>query len=686
VEFRIADTFVQSLGRLTADEQKAAKTTVFDLQVNPAGDGRKFHRIERTVGKGFWSVRASQDLRLIVHRDGQSLLLCFVGHHDDAYRWAERRRLDVHPATGAAQLVEVAERVEEVVVRRVVETVEPALAPPSLPLLAGVEAETLLAYGVPEAWISALLAASADDLLAYADHLPREAAEAVLDLATGTTPPLPASGSDPFLHPDAQRRFRTIQDVDELERALDHPWEQWTVFLHPAQRQSVERVYRGPARISGSAGTGKTIVALHRAVHLVASDESTRVLLTTFSTPLARALKAKLRVLVGARPGLAERLDVVALDALARRLQRSLVPAVRMASPDEVYQRLDAASGAVSHTFSRAFIRAEWDEIVDAWGLQSWEDYRDVPRLGRKTRLPVAQRETFWRIAELVQASLRTDGLVTLAGLYQRLADAQHARASPLYDYVVVDEAQDVSIPQLRFLAALGSASPDALFFTGDLGQRIFQQPFSWKRLGVDVRGRAHTLRVNYRTSHQIRRHADRLLGDEMQDLDGNVESRRGVQSVFNGPEPVLRACKTPQEETGFVANWLKSLAAQGVLPDEIGLIVRSEELVPRAVAAAETANLRASVLDQQVEVVPGTVSIATMPLAKGLEFRAVGVMACDEDVLPLQSRVEKVADIADLEDVYDTERHLLYVACTRARDALVLTSGGTPSEFFGDL
>src|SRR6266550_1239234 len=264
MEFRIADTFTDSLAKLAGDEQKSVKTTAFDLQLNPAHPSMQFHKLERPKDRRFWSIRVSSDVRLIVHRTETSLLLCYVGHHDDAYHWAERRKLETHPKTGAAQFVEVRETVQEILVPKYVE-VEKA-APPKPRLFADMSRDDLLGYGVPTEWLDDVRNANEDTLLELADHLPSEAAEALLNLATGGTPQVAkpvAAGADPFAHPDAQRRFRVMNNQEELERALDYPWDKWMTFLHPAQRALVERDYRGAARVAGSAGTGKTIVALH---------------------------------------------------------------------------------------------------------------------------------------------------------------------------------------------------------------------------------------------------------------------------------------------------------------------------------------------------------------------------------------------------------------------------------------
>ena len=591
MQFRIADTFTDSLAKLTGDEQKAVKTTAFDLQMNPAQPGLKLHALDRAKDKRFWSVRVSRDLSLIVHRTASSFLLCYVDHHDAAYQWAERRRLDRHPTTGAAQLVEIRETVREIRVPRYVEGDAPADRPATsspapasasasrAPIFGDASDDYLLGYGVPVEWLGDVRAATEDTLLDVADHLPAEAAEALLQIATGGSPPHPTpapAGADPFAHPDAQRRFRVMGDVEALARALEYPWEKWTVFLHPAQRQLVERGYNGPARVAGSAGTGKTIVALHRAVHLARTHPERRVLLATFSEALAAALRTRLVRLIGNKPKLAERLEVHSMRGIGRRLFAARLGRLDPARDDDVRALLArAAEDAQGHRFTAHFLWTEWSEVVDAWQLGSWEEYRDVQRLGRKTRLAEKQRELLWSIFSRVRSELAAEGRLTEPAMFARLAAQVADAGPPPFDHCVIDEAQDVGVAELRFLAALGGSRPDGLFFAGDLGQRIFQTPFSWRALGVDVRGRSHTLRINYRTSHQIRRQADRLLPPELADVDGNAE-RGATVSVFNGPEPDVRTFDTPEAETAAVAEWLRARTAEGCAPQALGVFVRS--------------------------------------------------------------------------------------------------------------
>ena len=321
-EFRIADSFTASLHRLPAKEQKAAKTTAFDLQLDYSAPGLRFHRVERGRDRDFWTVRVNDNLRIVVHKTDANFLLCYVAPHDEAYAWAERRRIEVHPRTGAAQFVEFVHQVVDEVARG-------GLIPPPLPPgdrgpFAHIDDGELLGYGVPPEWIPWVKQeAREDSLFDLGGHMPQEAIEALLEIATGgkPKPPPPAPAiSDPFAHPDAQRRFRTVANLEELRQALEYPWDKWTVFLHPAQRDLVERRHGGPARVTGSAGTGKTVVALHRAVWLARRSADARVLLATFSKTLAHALRLKLARLIDPADPAAARITVGHVDGIAHQL------------------------------------------------------------------------------------------------------------------------------------------------------------------------------------------------------------------------------------------------------------------------------------------------------------------------------------------------------------------------------
>ncbi len=689
MDFRIADTFTGSMARLTNDEQKLVKTTAFDLQLNPATPGMQLHKLDKAKDRNFWSVRVGRDIRLIVHKTAASLLLCYVGHHDDAYDWAERRKIERHPTTGAAQLVEIRERVQEVVIPTY--THPPAKPAKPRALFLSVADDQLLKYGVPAEWVADVRGATEDTIFDVAEHLPREAAEALLDLATGYTPTLPepvGAGADPFEHPAAQQRFRLMTDVAELAQALEAPWETWSIFLHPDQKKLVQRQFSGPARVAGSAGTGKTVVALHRAAFLARKYPQNKVLLTTFSDLLASHLRSRLATLLAGYPEIASRVTVSSIDDVGLEIYAQQHGKAVIAREATIRDALAKASKvAAPHRFSDAFLWAEWNDVVDAWQLRTRDAYRNVARLGRKTRLTEKQRDQLWTIFEQVENELAGAGLVTMAQVFGAVTpNTTESSEQRLYDNIVVDEAQDVSVAQLRFLAALAGDKANGLMFAGDLGQRIFQSPFSWKSLGVDVRGRSHTLRINYRTSNEIRKHADRLLPKTVTDVDGIADERDRTQSVFNGPPPTIGIAKTEDAEIDAVAEWISSCKASGITPAQIAIFVRSSGQKQRAWQSVKRSSTAGSELRDISPDTAGRIMIGTMHDAKGLEFRAVAVMGCDDGVIPDEHRVQSVADESELESVYDSERQLLYVACTRARDRLLVTAVEPGSEFLTDL
>ncbi|WP_343347982.1 3'-5' exonuclease [Sphingomicrobium sp. XHP0239] len=677
-----SSTFADALGKLSHQEQKQVKITTFDLMTDPKGGGLSLERIKRAGDDNLWSARVSRDLRIILRRDGEDNLLAYVGHHDDAYRWAERRKIVPHERTGAMQIVQLVERTENPtsVADQPVASPEFATEQPFWAL----SDDQLLDVGVPRDWLEAVRAMAAAEVDGLFDRLPAEAAEALYDFATGgkledhVVEPVDA-GENPFAHPDAQRRFRVLDNIEELQAALDAPFEKWAVFLHPAQRDLVSRPVTGPTRVTGSAGTGKTIVALHRAVHLAEANSDARVLVTTFTKDLAASLSTKLDLLTQSRTAVRERMTVRTLDQAASELYTGLCGHPNRATPSQIRAMIGAAKDAgLGGGLTETFLLEEWTELVDAWGVVDEESYAVIPRVGRRTRLGAAQREAAWGVFDYVRECLRKRNLVTNAMIFGRVTEWIKGGGRLPFDHVVVDEAQDLTVAQVRFLAQAGQDLGDALFLAGDIGQRIFRLPFSWAKLGLDIRGRSHSLKVNYRTSHQIRAMADRLLPPSITDMDGVEEGRRGTMSVFDGPEPDIRLFDGVEDEALAVGSFLKACVRDDIAPSDIAILVRSRDQFDRARAAAKEAGFNG--YDD------GGVRVVTMHEAKGREFPAVAVMACDEDVIPDPSRFDAIGDVGELEAAFETERHLLYVACTRARDQLLVTGVAPGSEFLDDL
>ena len=688
MKFRIASTFTDSLAKLTRDEKKAAKITAFDLQLNPINPGMQLHKITHSRDKNFWSARIGRDLRLIIHKTEDNFLLCYVGHHDEAYAWANRRKIEKHPKTGAAQIVVIPERVE------------PSPAPQNVPLEAAEQPratyypgiflkltkDDLLSVGVPPDALDKVRNATEQDV-DWIDYVPSEAGEALLDYhASGVlkVPEPVAPGTDPFDHPDARRRFRVIGDEAELQRALAAPWAQWALFLHPSQREYVERDYDGPTRIAGVAGTGKTIVAIHRAAHLARKNPDANILLTSILYPLIDDLSKRMDLLVGHDPDVRQRITVRSLRDVGTDLYQKVFGELNIIEQADESKINSVDTIATSNKISAMLeaiapdnvpmklLRPEWYEVVDAWQVRSLEAYRNAPRLGRMTQLTERHYQDFWGIFEQLRAQLKEQGFITTAEMFGRLTDHFRKEKSP-FDFIIADEAQDISVPQMRLLGVLGGGRPNGLFFCGDLGQRIYQQPFSQKLCGVDIGYRSHILRKNYRTSLQIQKQVERLLPSSLTDVDGHSETRERTQSAFNGPEPIIQTFDDGQKEIDFITQWLSALINDnGVAPDEIAIFVRVMEQLERASSV--------------INAVDPRIVIDVMQNGKGLEFRAVVLMACNEGVVPSQDRLERYLGDLGIGEIYNTERQLLYVAATRAREHLLITGVKPASEFLNDL
>lgn len=676
----LAKTLSDSLTRLDAQSQAAAKQAVYDFMEDPTRPGLKKHRIDHAKDKGFWSIRVNQDVRAVVHEQGDTAVVCYVDHHDAAYRWAERRQLEVHPQTGAAQFVTIDERVE---IKRIIKEVEE-----EAPVFKKHDRDYLLDLGVPPQWVDYVQTIGRSSLEKLIDLLPEEATERLIDLADGRPVPRPlkVESRDPFAHPDAQRRFRKVASTTELKVALDFPWEKWVVFLHPSQRGAVERTYVGPAKVTGGAGTGKTVVALHRAAQLVKANPNARVLLTTFSTTLASRLQQQAELLVHGDGR--QRLTITNLHKLARDIWvRINKRGLKILDAESLRRHVEhALSVSQPQGLSARFLRGEWEVVVQPNGIGTWDQYKAVQRTGRGTPLGVKQRKAVWEALQRVIESVSASGLMTWDRVCHDVATVASRSAAERFDHVVADEVQDFGLAELTLLRALVTPTKNDLFLCGDIGQRIFKGRSPWKAAGIDVRGRSAKLRLNYRTTEQIQRLADRFLADQLRDNDGETEERDTL-SLLTGPEPQVRGYPSVGDETEALAAWVLKLQQEGFRPRDIAVFARSENvLTERVQQTLDSIGLAWSSLKDDEAITDSSVPIGTMHRAKGLEFKAVAVVGCDKGVVPNQLALKDVDDPADIESVKEQERSLLYVACSRARERLHVSFVGPPSEFIAPL
>ncbi|KGQ21516.1 3'-5' exonuclease [Thermus filiformis] len=644
------DHFFKGLEALSREEQNRVREAVFAFMQDPKHPSFKLHRLEDIKTDRFWSARVSKDLRLILyHHPEMGWIFAYVGHHDDAYRWAETHQAEVHPKLGLLQIFRVVEEVR----------VEPRKIKPLLP---DYPDDYLLDLGVPPSYLKPLrLVETEDQLLGLIEGLPQDVQERLLDLAAGrpvTLPPKLAPSEEWFKHPLSRQHIHFIQNLDELRQALSYPWERWMVFLHPAQREAVERVFQGPARVTGPAGTGKTVVALHRAAALARRYPEEPLLLTTFNRFLASRLRSGLQRLLGEVP---PNLTVENLHSLARRLHEQHVGPVKLVKEEDYGPwLLEAAQGL---EYGKNFLLSEF-AFADAWGLYTWEAYRGFPRTGRGVPLTARERLKLFGAFQKVWGRMENEGALTFNGLLHRLRQRAEEGALPRFRAVVVDEAQDLGPAELLLVRALAQEAPDSLFFALDPAQRIYKSPLSWQALGLEVRGRSIRLKVNYRTTREIAKRAEAVLPKE---VEGEM---REVLSLLQGPEPEIRGFPTQEACQAELVRWLRWLLEQGVRPEEVAVLARVRKLAEGLAEGLRRAGIPVVLLSDQEDPGEG-VRLGTVHSAKGLEFRAVALFGANRGLFPLESLLREAPSEADREALLAQERNLLYVAMSRARERL---------------
>lgn len=692
--FRVAifEEFLDSFARIPRAQQKKVNRFLRKFRDDPTSPAINYESIDAFVDPNLRTVRIDDAYRAIVLKPetGNVYVLLWVDHHDRAMRWAADKRIAIHPETGSLQVIPARAATEQKAVPEV-----------GAGLFDHVRDRELARLGVPDDRTELVRAVrSCDELERLQENLPPEAFEALYWLAEGESldeveaamaiGPLSDVDTGDFaaaLERDAsKRRFAVVEDDLALEAMLDAPLEKWRVFLHPSQRSLVHRTWNGPVRVLGGAGTGKSVVAVHRAAYLaekVFTEPGDRILFTTFNRNLALDTRANLARVCS--PAALARIEVAHLDEWVQRLLQAAGYAYRVAWWDpegELGGLWDGAAAPAAGAFPPGFLRDEWELVVQAQGCDTWDQYSAAVRSGRGVRLGRAERKMAWAVFEeyrnlLERHRLREpeDALRDAKALVEQGKARSHIRS------VVVDEAQDLSTHAFALLRSIvPGRRPDDLFIVGDGHQRIYRKRVVLSRAGVDIRGRGRRLRINYRTTDEIRRHALALLEDvEVDDLDAGLDSSRGYRSLMHGVEPQVIVTETLDQEVRAIADWLGS----GDL-SRCCLAARTNKLVERYAHALEGAAI------ETLRILPDTADdqrrsglrVATMHRVKGLEFDRVVIAGMIDKAMPLAAAVARSSDDAVRREAETMERALLYVAMTRARAAVLVTAHGKPSRW----
>lgn len=678
------DSFIQSATGLDANGSKSVWQFIEKFRANPAHPGLSLERVKEAASKNVWSGRVGRDLRAILYQEDDNWLILYVGRHDDAYGWAASRQIERHVKTGQLQVVELP-------------TVTPrsddsSAAKKKSGLFAKHKDDYLLSLGVPPTWLPIVRSVVAEDdfLDEIYPKLPGDVAERLFLLASGETPAPPIPISDKPSDKDSADRwqnFYLVESDDDLRRLLAAPMAAWIAFLHPSQKRLATGAFNGPVKVTGAAGTGKTVVAMHRARHQ--ARQGKRVLLTSFVKTLCSNLKRNLSLFCDREE--LKLITVTNLHNLAKTMLDKMGENLTPIGNDEIGKRFERLLASHASPLDKAALLSEWEQVIQAQGITTWEQYRSASRAGRGRPLSIKDRKQVWEIVSRLYETMEKNKEIDYTGSCRRLREHLEAgRVENLFDAVIVDEVQDLGPQELRLISALSSAEAEAkqdrLMLVGDGGQRIYAAKFSLRSLGIDVRGRSHVLRLNYRTTEQIRRFADQLLTGQHDDLDGGMELRRGVRSLFRGPQPVIRGFADKAGQTNFVTAQIKELLSSGRAPDEIAVFVRQAYLLNPIEKTLKAEGIPHFRLSKDEEPASSAVNLGTMHRAKGLEFKIVFVIDASDDQLPLAKALADASDDQLREDVIARERQLLYVSATRARDELYVCYVGEPSRFLKDL
>ena len=645
------------------------------------------------------TIRIDRSYRGVVlaPETGEVYCLLKVLPHEDAYRYARDHRASVNPVTGVIEISNA----------EVLSQAEPALTEiadnTSERLFADVSDSDLLRLGIESDTLKIVRLLPTEDYLRALDgKLPDSQYDTLCMLAAGYTPEqaweeisrrVPADQVDTGDLVAAMERSGErvvfVSSEEELQEILGRPFAKWRVFLHPDQQKiAYANSYVGPVQVTGGAGTGKTVTALHRARFLaerarerpLSPHATAPILFTTFTRNLADALETQFHLLVEDQD-IRRQVQILNVDRLVRWVaERELGIRPVIVDYGELMSLLERESEHVGARYSAVFLEREWEQVMLAQDLRSLDDYLTCRRAGQGVALGRAQRTEVWEVISRVTGELRA----RKQWGWRQLASEAARVARPVYRHVIVDEAQDLDPAQWRLLRAVVAPGPDDLFVVGDPHQRIYDSRVSLAATGINVRGRSRRLTVNYRTTQEILTWALPALGTAPAvGLDDRDDTLAGYRSLLHGHKPTVRWYATDAEEMAGLTDRVLSWIDSGIEPHAIAVAARSGHLVRKAAGALRSAGIDQVMIGDGDAAEPDAVRIGTMHRMKGLEFQAVAVIGVGAGMVPAAAAVTSTDDdpVAHKHDL-QRERCLLFVACTRARDHLYLSYTGEPSPF----
>lgn len=699
VRVAISSEFFTALSIIPRENQNKIIDFVNKFRSDPMSPGINYEDIINVHDNNLKTAIIDETYSAIILNPSKSnvYLLLWIDIHDNAYDWARKKRCLINTHTGCIQIFDVNE--EEL--NNEGNGVEK--------LFDEIKDEDLFKLGTPKEIISTIRSLNdIEELEDKMQYIPLDVYEALYFLASGYSieEVIKEYGEDKSINEDdyaaaldsvsTLHKFIVLDDEEneqELKEILNAPLDKWRVFLHPSQRKIVEKNFNGPARVLGGAGTGKTVVAMHRAKWLlenVYTDKDDKILFTTFTKNLAEDITENLKKICS--PDLMKKIDVVNIDSWVFNFLKQNRYDYRIIYGRSLEVMWEKACYVASSelTLSTSFYVDEWEKVIVPNSIFTKEEYLKVPRIGRGTRLDRKMRSLVWEVFEEFRAIMNEEKVrdIDSAMMEARIILEDMGDALP-YKSIIVDEAQDLGIQAFKLIRQIaGEEHKNDIFIVGDSHQRIYRKQVVLSKCGINVRGRGNRLKINYRTSEETRNWAFKLLeGLKFDDLDAGVDEDKGYKSLIHGPKPEVNKFSTINEEANFICMKTKKLAECGVNINDICIVVRTDNQLEMYSEFIKAQGLQIYKLKRKNadDRNSNGVRIATMHRVKGLEFEYVFLVGINEGTVPFNSLLENSYDNVVQKEILKSERALVYVAATRAKKKVFVSSYNKQSSFLNN-
>ncbi len=679
-----------SIMSLPRDVQNKFKEFRRKFKENPKSAAINLESIASFKDENLRTARLGLEYRMIIGVvNGEDYCLLHIDHHDEAMQWAENKKFIWNEQINSFQIISV-EHVQE---RQAIANSTEATA------FSPYSDEQLLRIGVPSELLPLVKSIKdLDELDKYENEIPQDAWEnlyylldsgdinrIIYDVEEGKRKE--EEHEKQLQSENNRRRFIDITDDEDLERILKADLKQWMIFLHPSQRRIVEGNYSGSLKVSGGGGTGKTVAAIHRLKRLCTEtyEGQGKVLYTAYNRSLVDNLIGSIQQMeVPSQRYVLDTVDKVSLDIAKAK---NIIGKGTNVLLDE--RRIHALWEEVvmdnMSEFSADFLQSEYQDIILYHDVKSLEQYLKTPRTGQGSALSRKQRKNVWEMVEKYTEKKSMQNLVERDELFNMVTGWLNENDERPYTHVIADEIQDLSNPQLRFLRALTPVGPNDLFLVGDPYQRIYSRKLNFKSAGINIAGRSRRLRVNYRTTEEIKKHAVSIVsGMEVDDFDGNAENLRGYVSLLHGEAPIYQMYPNKNQELDAIATYIRQCLDAGIRPDDICVAAYRNDMVD------STANY----LSRQASIpcrrwnggdIDG-VRAYTFHRMKGLEFRVVILTDVSRNTIPYHPSNYQELDDEQKRQIDQQQRSLMYVALTRAVNRVLITGCGEPSSFLKSL